>query len=80
MDSGYQGAQHHHENTVLPIKRKKGQTLASEDKKMNQQLSSERVLNEHIIGRLKRFKIILCRYRYRRKRFAVQFNSWNSQF
>ena len=74
MDSGYQGAQHHHENTVLPIKKKKGQVLASEDKKNNQQLSSERVLNEHIIGRLKRFKIIACRYRNRRRRFALRFN------
>lgn len=74
VDSGYQGTQHGHENTVLPIKKKKGQTLACDDKKMNQQLSSERVLNEHVIGRLKRFKIIACRYRNRRRRFALRFN------
>ena len=74
MDSGYQGAQHEHEDTSLPFKKKKGGTLTSEEKKSNQQLSSQRVLNEHIIGRLKRFKVIACRYRNRRKRFSLRFN------
>ena len=45
MDSGYQGAQHNHENTSLPFKKKKGGTLTSEEKKSNQQLSSQRMLN-----------------------------------
>lgn len=52
MDSGYQGIQHDHTNSSLPIKKKKGQTLTSEAKRMNRQLASERALNEHIIGRL----------------------------
>ena len=34
----------------------------------------ERVLNENVIGSLKRFKIIADRYRNRRKRFALRFN------
>lgn len=40
----------------------------------NQQLSSERVLNENVIGSLKRLKIIADRYRNRRKRFALRVN------
>ncbi|MDR2539421.1 MAG: IS5/IS1182 family transposase, partial [Chlamydiales bacterium] len=45
-----------------------------EDKKSNRQLSSDRVLNEIVIGSLKRFKIISDRYRNRRKRFSSRFN------
>ena len=74
VDSGYQGAQHDHAKTSLPIKKKKGQALASEAKQVNQQRASERALNEHVIGRLKRFKIISCRYRNRRRRFTLRFN------
>ena len=74
VDSGYQGAQHDHANTSLPIKKGKGQDLTSEAKLANQKLASERTLNEHVIGRLKRFKVISCRYRNRRKRFAFRFH------
>ena len=45
-----------------------------EDKKKNRALSSERVVNENVIGMLKRFKIISDRYRNRRKRFGLRFN------
>jgi hypothetical protein len=37
-------------------------------------ISSERVVNENVIGSLKRFKIISDRYRNRRKRFGLRFN------
>ena len=33
-----------------------------------------RVLNEHVIGKIKRFKITADRYRNRRKRFGLRFN------
>ena len=46
----------------------------SEDKKNNRDLSSKRVLNENVIGMLKRFKIIADKYRNRRKRFGLRFN------
>src|SRR3972149_4252389 len=45
-----------------------------EDRKNNQQLSSQRVLNENVISVLKRFAIISDRYRNRRKRFGLRFN------
>jgi hypothetical protein len=73
-DTGYIGIQKLHANTDLPKKKTKNNPLSKEDKKKNRQLSSERVLNENVIGMLKRFKIIADRYRNRRKRFALRFN------
>ena len=57
-----------------PKKRSKKNPLTKEDKKRNKKLASERVLNENVIGMLKRFKIISDRYRNRRKRFGLRFN------
>jgi len=34
-DSGYQGMHKHHQNSTLPVKKKKGQTLSAEDKAHN---------------------------------------------
>lgn len=73
-DSGYQGLQKLHAKTDLPKKKTKNCPLSKEDKKSNRELSSERVLNENVIGRIKRFKIVAERYRNRRKRFALRFN------
>jgi len=74
VDSGYQGVQKIHENTSLPIKKTKKKKLSKEDKKHNKKLAQERVLNENVLSILKRFKIIACRYRNRRKRFGLRFN------
>ncbi len=73
-DSGYQGLQKIHSNTQMPKKRSKKNPLTPEDKRNNRRLSSDRVLNENVIGSLKRFKIISDRYRNRRKRFLLRFN------
>lgn len=73
-DSGYQGIQKLHQNSELPKKRTKKNPLTKEEKKKNRELSSERVLNENVIGMIKRFKIIADRYRNRRKRFGLRFN------
>ncbi|WP_281422370.1 transposase family protein [Candidatus Rhabdochlamydia porcellionis] len=48
--------------------------LTKQDKKNNQSLSKERVINENAISLLKRFKILADRYRNRRKRFGLRFN------
>ena len=74
VDTGYQGLQKIHELTAIPKKRKKKLGLSKEDKKNNRKLASERVLNENVIGVIKRFKIIADRYRNRRKRFCLRFN------
>lgn len=73
-DTGYQGLQKIHAKTQMPKKKSKNNPLTKQDKKNNQQLSRERVLNENVIGSLKRFKILSDRYRNRRKRFTLRFN------
>lgn len=73
-DTGYQGIAKIHANAELPKKKTKKIPLTKEDKRKNRTLSSERVLNENVIGMLKRFKIIADRYRNRRKRFGLRFN------
>ena len=73
-DTGYQGLQKLHSNSALPKKKRKHHPLTKEEKNRNKELSSLRVLNENVIGRLKRFKIIADRYRNRRKRFGLRFN------
>lgn len=74
IDTGYQGIQKRHPNSEIPKKRSKKHLLTKADKQLNRQIASERVLNEHVIGALKRFKIIADRYRNRRKRFGLRFN------
>jgi hypothetical protein len=58
----------------LILKRKTHVKNKIAGKKNNRILSSERVLNENVIGMIKRFKIIGDRYRNRRKRFGLRFN------
>lgn len=73
-DTGYLGLDEIHANTDIPKKKSKNNPLSIEEKKLNQQLSSERILNEHVFGKIKRFKIVSDRYRNRRKRFGLRFN------
>ena len=73
-DSGYTGIKKIQSTTRLPTKRRKGQSLTKEEKQENRKISSERALNENVIGCLKRFKILSDRYRNRRKRFGLRFN------
>lgn len=73
-DTGYQGLQKIHVNTIIPVKRKKSKKLSNADKQKNKEISKKRILNENVIGKLKRFKIIADKYRNRRKRFMLRFN------
>ena len=73
-DTGYQGIQKLHAKSELPRKKSKKNPLTKEDKRKNQELASERVVNENVIGMIKRFKIVSDKYRNRRKRFALRFN------
>ena len=74
VDTGYTGITKFHVNSVVPVKRSKKKSLTKEDKVFNHSVSSERVLNEHVIGLIKRFKIVSDRYRNRGKRFGLRFN------
>jgi hypothetical protein len=73
-DTGYQGIIKLHPNSSLPKKRSKKHPLSKAEKRRNRAISSSRALNEHVIGFIKRFKIVADRYRNRRKRFALRFN------
>ena len=73
-DTGYQGIQKLHNKSESPKKKTKKNPLTKEDKQKNQALASERVVNENVIGMIKRFKIISDKYRNRRKRFCLRFN------
>jgi hypothetical protein len=73
-DTGYLEIKKIHANSEHPIKGSKYHKLTEKEKAFNKQLSSGRVLNEHMIGFIKRFKILADRYRNRRKRFGLRFN------
>ena len=71
-DSGYQGLQEIHPNTALPAKKSKKHPLDRIGKALNRVISSERVIVENIIRRLKVFRILGERYRNRQKRFGLR--------
>jgi hypothetical protein len=73
-DSGYTGIGKFQKATRLPKKSSKKHPLTQEEKKKNREIASERVLNEHVIGSLKKFKILSDKYRNRRRRFGLRFN------
>ena len=73
-DTAFIGIKKFHANSELPHKSSKNHKLTKEQKKENHRISSERVVNEHAIGFVKRFKIVSDRYRNRRKRFGLRFN------
>ena len=71
VDTGYQGLQKLHSKTLKPVKRSKKKPLSKSEKKSNHEISSVRVAVEHVIRRVKVFRIIAERYRNRRKRFVT---------
>ena len=56
------------------IKRQRRIHLRRSKKRKIRDIASKRVLNENVIGKVKRFKVVAERYRNRRKRFALRFN------
>lgn len=73
-DSGYQGLEKIHKNSETPAKKSKKKPLSDEQKEKNRLLSKKRIFCEHVIGKLKIFRILKERYRNRRKRFGLRFN------
>ena len=73
-DSGYQGLVKLHPNSKTPYKKSKYHPLTSVQKQENRKISSQRIYVEHVIGKLKVFRILSERYRNRRKRFGLRFN------
>ena len=58
----------------MPHKRSKKRPLTPEEKAYNRSISTERVLVEHVIGKLKIFRILQERYGNRGKRFGLRVN------
>jgi hypothetical protein len=73
-DSGYQGLQDIHPQTVLPVKKPRNGSLSPEDKHNNGRLAKLRIRVEQVIRSLKVFKLLADRYRNRRKRFGLRFS------
>ena len=73
-DTEYLCLQKLHKNTLMPKKKTKNKPLTKEDKRINRALSSVRVSNEYVIGKIRRFKIVADPHRNRRKRFCLRFN------
>lgn len=72
VDSGYQGLGKIHSNTELPRKSAKHHPLTKKEKRMNLKLSKTRVTVEHVIGKIKVFRILAERYRNRRKYYDLR--------
>src|SRR5665647_1262304 len=70
-DSGYQGMHKHHQNSTLPVKKKKGQSLSAEDKAHNKALSKQRIFIEHVNRRCKIFRIVKDVYRGKHKNYSL---------
>ena len=73
-DRGYQGLTELHANSRTPVKKSKYHPLTPEQKAANRDLARRRILAEHVIRKLKVFRILSERYRNRRKRFKLRFN------
>jgi DDE superfamily endonuclease/Helix-turn-helix of DDE superfamily endonuclease len=82
LDRGYDGVKTHFPDLkfAIPFKRRAGgkgkggmkaPDLAPEQKKFNKQLSKERVVVEHTISRMKKFRIMGEEFRNRLKRYDV---------
>lgn len=65
-DTGFQGIQSVHKNTIMPKKGSKKHPLTETDKQNNRLISSVRILVEHAIAGIKRFKAAADIYRNRK--------------
>ena len=50
----------------------RGRAVSPADKQRNRELAHQRIVCEHVIGKLKVFKIQAERYRNRRRRFGLR--------
>ena len=55
VDTGFQGIQKIHANTLIPKKKPRGGFLTEAEKSWNRLISSARIVIEHAIGGIKRF-------------------------
>ena len=70
QDTGYQGYRPEGVKIVLPEKKPKGKELTKEQKENNRAISSKRVRVEHVIGSIKRRRIVKDECRLRKNNFV----------
>jgi transposase len=63
-----------HTNRLTPPKKSKHHPRTPDEKANNREIARQRIGCEHRIGRWKVFRILMERYRNRRKRFGLRFN------
>ena len=73
-DLGYKGIEKIHPQVSIPKKKSKYHPLTKKEKANNKRIARERILVEHVIRKVKIFRIVAERYRNRRKRFALRMN------
>lgn len=73
-DRGYQGLQKLHANSQTPARKPPRRELTKQQRQTNKELARRRIVVEHVIGKLKVFRLLAERYRHRRKRFGLRLN------
>ena len=73
-DSGYQGIEVYHKQSLIPIKKKKGCPLTATEKAKNKVLSKRRILIENVNRRCKIFRIVKDVYRGKHKHYSLTWN------
>ena len=71
-DKGYQGIKHLYTNSQTPHRKPPKKDLPKEQKALNRKLTRERMAVEHVIAKLKVFRILQERYRNLRKCFGLR--------
>jgi hypothetical protein len=70
QDTGYQGYRPHGVTINQPIKKPRGKELTQEQKDYNRYISQVRVRVEHVIGSMKRYRIVKDECRLRKNKFV----------
>jgi hypothetical protein len=73
-DSGYQGIEKYHKNSIIPFKKKKGKSLTTKEKAHNKALSKQRVLVENVNRQCKIFRIVKDVYRGKHKNYSLNWH------
>lgn len=73
-DTGYLGSHKIHRKSQIPHKSSQLKPLTPDQKQENKALASQRIVVEHSIRTLKRFRLLSSTYRNKRKRFGLRVN------
>ena len=71
-DAGYQGLWRSHNHAITPHKATPASPLPAEQRQENRVLAYTRQAIEHVIRRMKIFRVLKGVYRHRRRRFALR--------